>query len=224
MSKQYYYVGMLRLNRSELFIEAHNRSIVNGSPHQLKRRLSKELPDLNWLRRKNHRSTNYRKLITVYMGMGYVEINTRLRAHPLIDAPLNRYIYATPPLHRPIVVYRLLFMPTFRGTLDSELLLSAYMGEISITGYISTSIALTPLIKQGEYTLLRMEVPPGTHCLWLGGPEKEILFPHQTQCKIISRHYGEFLTKSATTITMPVINLEIIKRQKGCVNHESQCL
>ncbi len=176
----------------ELYATLFNRRILDESEdsEDVCQYLYDQLPTALW------KSTNillYRnlyeedvkmyKLLIDYTRGGYKIMNLKLRSNIDSPAPLNTLIDSQAPLDKDIVVYR--YQLTYETLfIDKEILI--------FNGYMSTSTDVNFVVDKAvgimtmKMCILKISVPSGSKCYYIGGTESELLFKHRSILKILS--------------------------------------
>ena len=202
----------------EVFSELYNKRITNIIRDGCYT-LQQTVPSLEWqksminfLFNLKHRQ---RAIIFMYIGGYYKKMNNELRINPNSHAHLNPIINDAVPLPNDIIVLRY----------STEYNLPETGTEIEYTGYLSTSFAgLYVIPKPCEYNMIlfRIHVPKDCKCLYIPSYEYELIFPHKTKLKIISKTTEKIICKIDDTnvsykekniIDVKIINTTIDKDQ-----------
>ena len=188
----------------DLYLQAIRRNIdIDLGEDKICELIKLQTPSLEWQRRvlieisdKDIVSEDDLELILSYKNYGYSRMNRQLRRIPIDKAPINDIISKLSPLPNDIVVFRYVnkhdYLPTDIGKIFiSQGYLSTTMDVVMTTGIICDNIPNGESIKKGA--IMQINVPKGARAIYLSGDEKELLFSHNTQLKLINYTKGKFI-------------------------------
>jgi hypothetical protein len=191
-------------NLKDLQFEAINRNINISYPfHIICNSIKNELPSIDWQTRNlldmsNPNLVSREELNDVnnYGNYSYNSMNEYLRINPNKKAPINDIIAKMKPLDKDIIVFRYIkkfdFLPP--------------IGEIFKSyGYLSTTMSASLITKTqckpNKGAVMRIHVPKGTKCIYLPGNERELLFSHGIELKLINISHNKFYCFSNNEFT-----------------------
>ena len=184
------------------------------------------LPDIEWEKQQiiwySKLPTNAQEMIRSYVSYGFKHMNDTLRGKYMKNArnipKMNKFIVDSPPLTKDIIVYRYF-------SDDSKMIPSS--GIFQVQGYLSVSYsaqrtahvickALNSKTKT-SVALMRILVPKGTNCIYVPGTEHELIFPHDSTLKVISKNKQDLVCgldenyNIINTANVMVYNLEMLE-------------
>jgi hypothetical protein len=188
----------------DLYLQAIRRNIdIDLGEEKICELIKDQTPSLKWQRRilieisdKNIVTEDELEIMHSYRDTGYIHMNVGLRRNPTGKALINDIISRLSPLPNDIVVFRYVkkykYLPTDIGKIfTSQGYLSTTMDAAMTTGAICDNIINGEFIKDGA--IMQINVPAGARAIYLSGDEKELLFPHNTQLKLINYTKGKFI-------------------------------
>jgi len=186
------------LTIQELVVELQNRKLIpldiendeNDYDYDILNEILKtDIPSCMWQSKAmdllSTFSEDEKNLLESYRSYGYTQINNILRHSQLTNTyqnNLNIAMLKIPKLEQDIIVYR---------WINND-----YLDHLSVSeqyihyGYISTSLSCSFIVKRiinsHLHIMMKILVPRGTHCIYIGSDEKEILLANASSLKLIS--------------------------------------
>ena len=211
--KHTYTTGLYKL--IDLYLQAIRRNIdIDLGEEKICEIIGTQTPTLEWQRQilmelsdQNIVTEEELDLIRSYGSYGFSGMNNYLRRNPTSKAPINDIISRLSPLSNDIVVFRYVrkyaYLPTDIGKIfTSQGYLSTTMDAAMTTGIICDHMKNAESIKDGA--IMQINVPTGARAIYLSGHEKELLFPHNAQLKLINYTKGKFICEPKNDVCVIV--------------------
>jgi hypothetical protein len=200
--KDTYTTGIYKL--VDLYLQAIRRNIdIDLGEEKICELIKNQTPSLEWqgqilieLSDQNIITEDELNLVRSYGNYSFSSMNNALRRNPMREAPINDIISKLSPLPNDIVVFRYVdkhdYLPTYIGKIFvSQGYLSTTMDAAMVTKAVCQDTKNQESIKEGA--IMQINIPAGARAVYLSGDEKELLFSHNIELKLINYTKGKFI-------------------------------
>lgn len=172
----------------ELYLNAISRGIpISLTTEEICHAIKEQTPSKEWqtnnlkmMANRDLISEEEVRLISSYGSYSFENMNLRLREGWSSTAPINDTIAKTEPIDKDIVVFRFLWKYKFLPTVQGEIFVSKGYLSTSMDPLLADNAVCNDIYEPGstDGAIMKIKVPAGKRAIYLPGPEKELLFPH----------------------------------------------